>query len=198
MRRAVIAGLGAVQGMLRTLSRWAAWAGGAAMLAAAILIFGEIVFRAFDRATYVGSQEISGYLFAIAVAWGLSFCLHEGAHVRIDIGYQRVPPAVRAWLDLAALAAFTILAVVLAARAQVALEQSLRFGSASVTPLRVPLWIPQTAWVAGLAFFAVNCAFTFVHGLVLMVLGRRDLAGALYPVARLADGGEARPAPGAR
>lgn len=194
MRTAAIAALGAGQGWLRSLSRWAAWAGGAGMLAASLLIFGEIVFRNFDQTTYVGSGEISGYVFAIAITWGLSFCPHERAHVRIDILYQRVSPGLRAWLDLTAVAAMLIFAAVLASRAQIALEQSLRFNSASVTPLRVPLWIPQAAWVAGLIFFAINCAFTLVHGLALMAMGRRDLAAHLYPVAAVADSAEARPA----
>jgi TRAP-type C4-dicarboxylate transport system permease small subunit len=194
MRAAAISALDAAQGWLRTLSRWAAWAGGAGMLAASLLIFGEILFRNFDQTTYVGSGEISGYVFAVAITWGLSYCLHERAHVRIDILYQRLSPGLRAWLDLAAVAAMLIFAVVLATRAQIALEQSLRFNSASVTPLRVPLWIPQAAWVAGLIFFAVNCAFTLLHGLALMALGRCDRAATLYPVAAVADSAEARPA----
>jgi TRAP-type C4-dicarboxylate transport system permease small subunit len=196
MTAAIIRALAAVNGALRALSRWAAWAGGAAMLAAALMIFGEIVFRNFEQALYVGSAEISGYLFAIAIAWGLSFCLHERAHVRIDIGYQRFPPRIRAWLDMLAVGALLMLAIVLAGRAQVAVEQSIRFNATSVTPLRVPLWMPQVVWAAGLFFFAVNCAFVLLHGLVLLLLGRSDLAGRLYPVESVSDSAEAKPQTG--
>jgi TRAP-type mannitol/chloroaromatic compound transport system permease small subunit len=166
------------------------------MLGAALMIFGEILVRNFNQTVYIGSAEISGYLFAIAIAWGLSFCLHERAHVRIDIGYQRFPPRARAWLDMLALAALLLLAVVLASRAQMAVGQSIRFNAASVTPLRVTLWVPQAIWAAGLVFFAVNCAVLLLHGLVLLALGRSDLAGRIYPVDAVTDTAEARPQAG--
>lgn len=182
MAAAILGALEAGRRGLHALSRWAAWACGAGLLAAALLIFGEVVFRNFDRATYVGSAELSGYMFAIAITWGLSFCLHERAHVRIDIGYARLPAGVRTALDLIALAALLALALVLASRAQMAVGMSLRFRSASVTPLRVPLAWPQTAWALGLAFFALNCAWLLLQGIVQVLLGRGDLARRIYPV----------------
>ncbi len=193
MAGALLAALEAGRRGLHRLSRWAAWACGAGLLGAALLIFAEIVFRNFDRASYVGAAELSGYVFAVTIAWGLSFCLHERAHVRIDIGYARLPQGLRTALDLMALAALLTLAVVLASRAQMALSMSLRFRSASVTPLRVPLAWPQTAWALGLGFFALNCAWLLVQGLVLLVLGRPDLARRLYPVEGAGVGAGARP-----
>jgi len=53
--------------------------------------------------TMGGSDELSGYAFAIGTAWALGFTLLRRANVRVDALYNRLPPALCAVLDIVAL-----------------------------------------------------------------------------------------------
>ena len=57
-------------------------------------------FRAF---IFSGSDEISGYLFAVGTSWSLAYVLCTRGDIRIDAVYGRLPLKVRGWLDLVAL-----------------------------------------------------------------------------------------------
>ena len=46
------------------------------------------------------------------------------------------------------------------------LDDSLTFGSVSSSPLQVPLWIPQSLWMAGLIVFALAALWTALRGLL--------------------------------
>lgn len=174
--------------LLYRLTRWSVWLCGFSILGATFLIFAEIVFRNFNRSIYLGSAEISGYVFAIAVTWGFSFCLFERAHVRIDIGYRFLPSAGRLALDVLGLVALGLFASVLAWRATQTLEETLLFDAVSRTPLQVPLWIPQSVWAAGLVFFAANCLFLVVYIAALVLRAGTDAASPVYAITGATEG----------
>ena len=75
------------------------------------------------------------------------------------------------------LAMFTLAAMALFAvwRGIDVLKESLEFQSRAPTPLQTPLWIPQTFWLAGLAFFALVATALALHAGVLMVRDRGRL-----------------------
>jgi len=151
------------------------------------LIFAEIVFRNFNQSLYVGCAEISGYIFAIAIAWGLSFCLYERAHVRIDIFYRFAGHRLQVLLDILSIAVLFAFSCILALRASGTVRESLLFDAVSLTPLQVTLWVPQLLWAAGLVFFAANCLFVGLYVILLLLQGRAALASALFHTEDVAD-----------
>ncbi|MEM8853408.1 MAG: TRAP transporter small permease [Pseudomonadota bacterium] len=157
--------------LLYRLSRWSVWVCGFAILASTFLIFFEVLLRNVDRAVYVGSAEISGYVFAISITWGFAFCVFERAHVRIDVVYRFVGARVRLALDVLSLVALAVFAGALARRATDTLDETLLFQAVSTTPLQTPLWIPQALWAAGFIFFAGTCLFLILYILVLCLSG---------------------------
>ncbi len=153
------------------LSRWAVWAGGALTLASVFLITYEVIARRVFGISVGGSNELSGYAFAISVTWALAFTALERANVRIDVLYQYLPVRLSAALDWLALVALGVFAVLLSWYAgQVALS-SWTQDSAANTPLGTPLWIPQSLWAAGLAWFVLVLALMLVRSSTALLTG---------------------------
>lgn len=164
------------------LSRWAIWAGGAMVLAAAILVSIDVLLRKLFLISMGGSDELSGYAFAIGTTWALAFTLLRRANVRVDALYLHLSPRLRALLDLAALAALGVFIAFLSYHAWDVLATSRAFQARATTPLATPLWIPQSLWVLGLALFLFTLAVLVLRSAVAFVSGDlrtvRALAGA--------------------
>lgn len=176
----------------RTLSRIAVWLGGALTLASVALITVEVLSRRFLGISLGGSDELSGYAFAISVTWALAFTALERANVRIDVLYQYLPVRLSALLDWVSLVALGVFAVYLSWHAgQVALT-SWDLKAAANTPLGTPLWIPQGLWVAGLAWFLIVLALMLVRSSVALVTGDvatlKQLAGVKSAVEEAEEG----------
>ncbi len=153
-----------------------AWAGGAAVLGAALLIVAEVATRVLLNRAISGVEEISGYVLAIGSAWAFAYALVTRAHVRIDTLYLMLPVRIRPWFDLVALLAMGFFAATLCYRAGELLSLSIAFGSRSMSPLQVPLWIPQSFWVFGLAFFLAVIVLMTLRLVLLLCAGRAALA----------------------
>ncbi|MBT8455482.1 MAG: TRAP transporter small permease, partial [Alphaproteobacteria bacterium] len=69
---------------LRTLNRWVAILVGIMLLTCAAVVLADIVLRQLGS-SFGGTDEISGYVMAIATSWGMGYALLELGHVRIDI-----------------------------------------------------------------------------------------------------------------
>ena len=160
------------------ISRLSVWVFGAGYLLIALATTLDIVLRNFFGTSLPGVYEMSGYVFAIATTWGFSYVLFERAHVRIDVVYQKFGTRMRAFSDLLALLAMGLFVAVLTDRAWVTLDETLLFGSTARTTLQTPLWIPQSFWLAGLAYFLFCIAFLCLYAVLLMLRGRSgDVAG---------------------
>lgn len=157
-----------------TISRAGAWVGGGLLLLTAFIVAIDIVMRAFFARSIGGADELSGYALAIATAWGLSFTLLERSHIRIDSLYEKVPPRVRAILDLVSLAAFFLFMSLTAYYGWKVLAQSITSNARSISAIGTPLVIPQAIWFAGFVFALLVIVLLFVQGAA--ALARGDLA----------------------
>lgn len=153
------------------IARWAVWIGGALMLFAAILVTFDVLMRRFFGFTVGGSDEISGYLFAVATSWSFAFVLLRRGNVRIDALYLLLPRRVCALLDVLALLALGIFMGFLTERAFAVVTTTIDMGAHSVTPLRTPLVVPQGFWLGGLLLFQVAFVLVFLQAVVALLRG---------------------------
>jgi TRAP-type C4-dicarboxylate transport system permease small subunit len=153
------------------LSLRAVWAGGALLLAAAFTVSVDVIARKLFAVSLGGADELSGYAFAIGSAWAFSFALLRRANVRVDALYQHLPPKLCAVLDILAIAALGVFALFLARYGWDVMATSWSLASRSNSALKVPLWIPQALWVAGLGLFLVTLALTVARALKALVRG---------------------------
>ena len=77
----------------------------------------------------------------------------------------------QAWLNLLAYVSLGACAAFTALMGWRTLSDSLAFNAVSSTPLQVPLWIPQSLWVAGLCLFALAALWTALRGLIALRRG---------------------------
>lgn len=147
------------------LSLRAVWAGGALLLAAALTVSVDVIARKLFTVSLGGADELSGYAFAIGSAWAFPFALLRRANVRVDALYQHLPARLCALLDILALAALGVFAVFLARYGWDVMATSWSLASRSNSALKVPLWIPQALWVAGLVLFLGTLALLLARAL---------------------------------
>lgn len=150
---------------LRTARRGAdvaALAGGALMLAAAVIVSVDVLLRKFTSITLGGADELSGYALAIGSTWSFAFVMLSRSNVRVDALYQHFPRGWAALCDLVAVVALLSFASLVAWYGWGVMAYAWSIGSRSNSSLAVPLAIPLTLWWLGYAWF-VAC------GLVLML-----------------------------
>lgn len=131
------------------LSRTAVWIGGAMILFSALMVCADVLSRRLFGVTMSGSDEISGYIFAISTALSFPYAVLHRANVRIDAAYAHMPSRVQYALDLLGLALLTIFAAFVTWRAALAVQVTWENGSRAITPLQTPLILPQSAWLGG-------------------------------------------------
>ena len=78
------------------VARRMVWVGGALLLAAAITVSVDVIVRKLFNLSLGGADELSGYAFAIGVAWALPFALLQRANIRIDALYGKLPARIAA------------------------------------------------------------------------------------------------------
>jgi len=165
----------ALLGALRRINRGVAILVGAGLLACAALVLTDIVLRQVAH-SLGGTDEISGYVMAIATAWGMGYALMELGHVRIDILRAQGGTAIRALFDLFALLVLAGTVSLVALKAWPVVERSLTNSSRANTPLETPLALVQIPWFAGWIWFALMAWLTFLAALVLVLRGAFDAA----------------------
>lgn len=160
---------------LRRLNRLIAYLVGVLLMSCVVFVLADIVLRQLGS-SLGGTDEISGYVMAIATAWGMGFTLIELGHVRIDILRSRAPAPGRALFDLVAMLALAGTVTLIAIRGWPVLSRSLANSSRANTPLETPLALVQAPWLAGWVWFAIVAWLTFIAALLLIL--KKDFAKA--------------------
>src|SRR5690625_2515556 len=153
------------------LSRFAIWAAGALTLISALYITINVLFRKLAGFSIGGSDELSGYAFAISITWALSFATLERANIRIDALYQVLPTRICAVLDWVSLVALAVFIVYISRYAAEVTQTSWVRQSTSNTTLGTPLWIPQLIWLVGLVWFCIVLALLLLRSTWALVTG---------------------------
>lgn len=137
-------------GALEWLCRKAMTVAGFCYLAITVLICFDIFARRLLGFSTEATTEVTGYLMAIGMSWGLAGALFERAHVRIDVLVQRLPLRFRVVLHLAALAGLLVSTAFFVYGAVSLVRDSHEFNATDLSTLHIPLVIPQGLWAAGL------------------------------------------------
>src|SRR3546814_911228 len=157
--------------LMDRISRLAVYASGAMLLVVAGLVAFEVVARRTIGFTITGIDELSGYAYAISMAWGFAFTLFQRGHIRVDAVYVRLPARICRVLDVVALLSLAGLISYLSLRALFLVRQTISLAAVSSSPLQVPLWIPQALWLSGLAFFVLCLWFLFLRSFFALLRG---------------------------
>lgn len=69
------------------------------MLLVAIIVIQVVLRYAFSHGS-VALEELQWHLFGIMIMFGLSYCITNDSHVRLDVLYQRMSPRLKAYINL--------------------------------------------------------------------------------------------------
>ncbi len=174
--RRVIAGLDRTIGAVRRLSKATVYLSGALLFALCGAIAAEVIARKVFSASFQGVDELAGYTLAIVASFAFTYTLFERAHIRIDVLYARLPGLPRAILDLLALLGLVVFFGTVLYHMGNLFARNLSLGATSMTPLAVPLAIPQSVFVAALSLFVLSAALLTVRAVLSLLAG--DRAGA--------------------
>ena len=151
---------------LATVSRYAVWAGGAMLIFAAFMVTTDVLIRATTGRSMGGSDEISGYLFAVSTSWAFAHALLHRVNVRVDALYLLMGRSVQAVLDVLGVATLAVLVFVVTWRAVWVFEYSASYWAKSITPMQTPLAIPQFFWLLGLLLFSAALIVVLLRCLI--------------------------------
>jgi TRAP-type C4-dicarboxylate transport system permease small subunit len=161
--------------LLEPPARWVAILGGWWLMGLAFLTCVEIFGRKFLSFSLQGVDEIGAYTLAVFSTLSFAHALVMRAHTRVDFLLGHLPAPLRAVLNATAFVLLAALAIYAAWRGWAVLEESLLFQSHANSPLQTPMWLPQSAWLAGLVVFAVAASIFAAHALLLLLTDWRKV-----------------------
>lgn len=152
---------------------------GLGILAMGLILTYEVVCRYFFNAPTIWAQETSIYLYMWTMLAAASYTLQTKKHVHVDLVIDRLPTRPKALVEMATSAVGAIFCAIVSIQAYQMIAATVRFGKVSATPLRVPLWIPQSALLMGFALLTFQYAFLILDRVVeLRAHGRKGSASA--------------------
>ena len=120
------------------------------LLLGAFIVTYDVIVRKIFNISLSGADEISGYIFAISTSFAYSYALLSRSNIRIDFIYNLLPVTVQRIMDVISMILVSLLFMVICYYAYHIVVDALTYNSKSVTPLQVPLIIPQSIWFLGL------------------------------------------------
>ena len=179
--------LESIHSRLERITQLAVWVGGAALLAAAVMVTVDVFARKIFNVTMSGSDEYSGYVFSATTTWAYSYCLLHRSNVRIDALYNYLPRKITAILDVVGLLLLFYYMSIMTYYAMISFLDSWVSNSVSITTLGTPQWIPQLFWVAGLILFFVTLIFVVLYSIVALLQRNWDLVARVAGVPSIAE-----------
>lgn len=156
------------------LSKGLAVVCGWALLALSCYIGVDVVGRKLFSFSLQGSDEIGGYVLAIICAYGFSYTLSQGAHIRLNALLSKFPTKIQAVANLVAYGGLLLLSFMMVWRGGSVFWETLQIGAVAPTPLETPLWVPQSIWSFGLLWFFLHVASYFSYAFILLLNGKAD------------------------
>jgi TRAP-type mannitol/chloroaromatic compound transport system permease small subunit len=159
-----------LQTIKRLMDRFFLWTGymsGILFAALAFFITYDVIARKWGYVLGIPTtrvtDEISGYILALAVTWGFAYTLRTEGHVRIDVLLPYMPERLRRVADFLAMWTTGFLACLFAWKVWLLVIDSWQTGMRSSTYLLTPMWIPQGILGIGFSFLALAAVFTPVY-----------------------------------
>ena len=159
---------------LQWVGRRAMFVAGLCYLLITLLICFDIAARHLLGFSSEATIELTGYMMAVGMTWGLAGTLFERGHVRIDVLVQKMPLRVRVWLHLASLVALIVSTGFYTWGAVSLARDSFAFGATDLSTLRTPLVIPQGLWAAGFALLLLAALALALRAVRQLALGQYD------------------------
>jgi TRAP-type C4-dicarboxylate transport system permease small subunit len=131
----------------------------------------DVLCRNFGGFSSSATTEITSYMLAFGIAWGLAHALATRSHIRIDVLVNRLPIGLRQYLHAFALLLLTGLSLFIAWCAWGLVGESILFSARDTSALAIPLVVPQGLWAIGITMLAVFAVVLLLEVVCLLATG---------------------------
>lgn len=131
------------------------WLFGALLVALSLFVAIETAIRKLFNVSFQGADELGGYVLAIGGALSFTVALLERGHIRIDLVYDRMRPALKAALNWLAAVSLAVFGLFLARYCWLVIRDTIEYKSTAPTAWATPMIYPQAIWYACLLTFTV-------------------------------------------
>jgi TRAP-type C4-dicarboxylate transport system permease small subunit len=162
---------------------WPGYLAGALYFVLAFFVTYDVLARKWG--SYVGlpttrvTDEISGYLLALAATWGFAFALRTGGHVRVDVMFPYLARGLRTAVDVLAQLLMAAFAALVAWKIWSLVVDSMQSDARSSTYMLTPLYVPQGILGIGFSLLALAAVF----GAIAILAGWESTEAAAGPQA---------------
>jgi TRAP-type C4-dicarboxylate transport system permease small subunit len=156
------------------LAAFMAYIAGWNYVACALFITFDVVTRSVFGFTSKATIEVTGYMLAGGIAWGLAHTLARRAHIRVDVWVNRLPLALRSALHLVSLLLLGGFAAFCAWAGYSLVDESALFDAHDNSALRIPLVVPQGIWTFGILTFCLMIVVLALESLLSLFFGRAE------------------------
>jgi TRAP-type C4-dicarboxylate transport system permease small subunit len=147
---------------------------GLGILLMGLILTYEVFCRYVFNAPTIWAQETSIYLYMWTMLAAASYTLQTRKHVHVDLVVDRLPARPRLVLEAVTSTVGAVFCAVVSVQAYEMIAATVRFGKVSATPLRVPLWIPQSALLMGFVLLTFQFAFLVLDRMVELKVGKTE------------------------
>ncbi len=149
---------------------------GLGVLAMGFILFYEVVCRYFFNSPTIWAQETSTYLYMWTMLAAASYTLQMKKHVNVDLVIDRLSVRAKTIAEIATSAIGVAFCAIVSIQAFEMIAETLHFGKVSATPLRIPLWIPQSALLIGFVLLTIQFG-VIIMDRVITLWARRGKGG---------------------
>jgi TRAP-type C4-dicarboxylate transport system permease small subunit len=121
------------------------------LVAMMVIIGAEVLLRNTVHYSWEGTDEVGSYLVVAVTFLCLATCQAYGGYHELQIVKMRLPRRLRSVLNVVLLGVCLIASLILLWQYSRLVMMSWNSGEASMTSLRIPLWIPQLTMPLGIA-----------------------------------------------
>lgn len=131
----------------------------------------EIIAREFFRTSTHMLDELIGYAVCGITFFSLSYCVRQGAMVRVNMLTQHAGRRLGRWIEIVTATAALLVTSLLIYYSSLSVIRNLDRGAKSETIAAVPLWIPEGFMLIGLILLALELAVYITE----LALGRAEV-----------------------
>jgi len=164
-----------VSNFLDSIVRWAGYgASWFCWLTLVGIIVVNVVMRHFFGEGKIYFEEAQSFIYALGFLIGLSFCVENDSHIRIDIFHDRFKPRTKAWIDFIGIIFFLIpYVLIILIYSPPLIEYSIETGERSTSPGGLPFPL-ITIWKS---FMFIGYALLMIAGISRLIRATSMLFG---------------------
>lgn len=152
---------------LNRLYLWSGWCGAGFIAAICLLVVSQVALNLIDRVstlltgsaiglTIPSYADFTGFFLAAGSFLALAYTLRQGGHIRVSLIISHLNPRVRHFFEIWCILLAAGVAIYFTWYTFSLTRESFTYNDLSPGMIAVPIWIPQSAMLAGLFILSVS------------------------------------------